>query len=432
MGDLSHLRFLFYLNLAHRKAYPYGLSKLKANRIFTSMELKNRIQSLAEEIYPQVLSFRHHIHQYPELSFEEAETAAYIAQHLTAWGIPFESGIAGHGIAAYIKGEAGESHQVVALRADMDALPIVEDSEKPYASKRTGVMHACGHDVHSSSLLGTVYLLNTLKAQFAGTIKCIFQPAEERFPGGASLMIKEGVLKNPEVDAIVGQHVLPYLDCGKIGVRKGMYMASADEIYLRVIGKGGHAAHPATFVDPVAISAQILVALQQVVSRSDPRIPSVLSFGKILANGATNIIPNEVYIEGTFRTMDEAWRAEAHRRIHSTVNGIAESMGAKAELDLKKGYPVLFNDEQLSGQVRESIAEYVGEENVVDLDLWMAAEDFAYYTHEVPGCFYRLGTRNEAKGITHGLHTPKFDIDEDALKLSTGLMAWVTLQQLKA
>lgn len=244
-------------------------------------------------------------------------------------------------------------------------------------------------------------------------------------------MIQEGVLQNPKVDAILGQHVQPFIDQGKIGVRPGQYMASADEIYLKIKGKGGHAAIPSKFIDPVMIAAQVLTTLQQVVSRSNPRIPSVLSFGKIIAEGATNIIPDEVIIEGTFRTMNEKWRAEAHEKIKSIVHHTALALGGKAEIDLRKGYPVLFNDEKLTLKSRDYISDYVGEENVVDLDLWMAAEDFAYYTHEVPGCFYRLGTRNEAKGIIHGLHTPLFDIDEDALKHSTGLMAWLAIKNLE-
>ncbi len=292
-------------------------------------------------------------------------------------------------------------------------------------------MHACGHDVHTSSLLGTARILSEMKDQFAGNVKLIFQPAEERVPGGASLMIKDGALQNPTVSAIYGQHVMPFFDVGKIGVRPGMYMASADEIYLRVIGKGGHAAHPAHFIDPVTMTAQILVALQQVVSRSDPRIPSILSFGRLQADGATNIIPDYVDVAGTFRTMNEAWRAKALDKIKDIAQGIAQGFGGRVEVDIRKGYPVLFNDEALTLQSRSWIADYMGEENIIDMELWMAAEDFAWYTHEVPGCFYRLGTRNEARGITHGLHTPHFDIDEAALGHSTGLMAWLAIQQLR-
>lgn len=397
------------------------------------MDLKQHIQQLAVAQHEQVIGTRRHIHAHPELSYEEKETAALVAKRLESFGIDVTPNFAGHGVVGILTGDgAGADAPTIALRADMDALPILEANEVPYKSTNPGVMHACGHDVHTSSLLGTASILSQLKSHIPGRIKFIFQPAEEKFPGGASLMIKDGVLKNPTVHSIIGQHVQPYLDRGKIGIRSGMYMASADEIYFTVKGKGGHAAHPATFIDPVTATAQILVSLQQVVSRSDPRIPSVLSFGKIIAEGATNIIPNEVYVEGTFRTMDEPWRAEAHKRIARIIHQTAEAFGCTVDLDLRKGYPVLFNDEKVTERTRSFISDYVGEENIVELDLWMAAEDFAYYTHEAPGCFYRLGTRNQEKGIVHGLHTPRFDIDETAMEISTGLMAWIAIQELRA
>lgn len=396
------------------------------------MNLLHQIKNQAEDIFEEVREKRRHIHSHPELSFCEKETAGYVQEELKKTGIPCTSDVGGHGVVGIIEGtKAGGSNKTLALRADMDALPIQEANEVSYRSQNPGIMHACGHDVHTSSLLGTARILAANKEHFSGKIKLIFQPAEERFPGGASIMIQEGVLQNPKVDAILGQHVQPFIDQGKIGVRPGQYMASADEIYLKIKGKGGHAAIPSKFIDPVMIAAQVLTTLQQVVSRSNPRIPSVLSFGKIIAEGATNIIPDEVIIEGTFRTMNEKWRAEAHEKIKSIVHHTALALGGKAEIDLRKGYPVLFNDEKLTLKSRDYISDYVGEENVVDLDLWMAAEDFAYYTHEVPGCFYRLGTRNEAKGIIHGLHTPLFDIDEDALKHSTGLMAWLAIKNLE-
>jgi amidohydrolase len=292
-------------------------------------------------------------------------------------------------------------------------------------------MHACGHDVHTSSLLGVAKILSQLKTEFGGTVKFIFQPAEEKLPGGASLMIKEGVLENPKPEAVIGQHVMPLIDAGKIGIRSGKYMASTDEIYVTVTGKGGHGAQPQQNIDPVVITSHIIIALQQIVSRiADPKLPTVLSFGKVIANGATNVIPNEVYLEGTFRTMDEDWRAEAHKRMKRMAEGIADSMGASCNFNIVKGYPFLINEERLTAQVRAFAVDYLGEENVLDIDIWMAAEDFAYYTQVADACFYRLGTRNEARGITSSVHTPTFDIDENALKTSVGLMAYTSLKQL--
>ncbi len=391
--------------------------------------IKNKIKDLAEHIFNDVVAYRQHLHANPELSFKEFKTSLYVKEKLTSWGIPF-SDCANTGVVGLIKGDK-PSDQVIALRADMDALPIHEISDKPYRSKNSGVMHACGHDVHTSSLLGSAFILNQLKAEFGGTIKLIFQPAEELLPGGASIMIKEGVLENPKPDAIVGQHVMPLIDAGKVGFRSGIYMASTDELYVTVKGKGGHGAQPHQNIDPVLIAAHILIALQQIVSRhADPRLPSVLSFGKVIAEGATNIIPNEVKIEGTFRTLNEEWRTEAHKRMKKMAEGIAESMGGSCDFDIHRGYPFLINEEELTGNVRGYAEDFLGKENVIDLDIWMAAEDFAFYSQVTDACFYRLGTGNAAKDTLHSVHTPKFDIDEDALKISTGLMAYIALKQL--
>ncbi|HOY94094.1 MAG TPA: M20 family metallopeptidase [Catalimonadaceae bacterium] len=387
------------------------------------------IQTLAKEVAPKVQNWRHHIHANPELSFEEFETARFVSDRLTEFGIEHQHGVAGTGVVGLIKGRNPES-RILALRGDMDALPIVEQNEVSYKSTKPGIMHACGHDVHTSSLLGASWILQQVKDQFEGTIKLIFQPGEEKVPGGASLLIKEGVLQNPAPQSIVGQHVMPFLPVGKVGFREGLYMASADEIYLTIHGKGGHGAMPNLAIDVVAISAQVITALQQVVSRSaDPKIPSVLSFGTVMAKGATNILPNSIYLEGTFRTMDEDWRAKAHQKIRQIVEGICESFGAKADLEIRKGYPFLKNDPVLTRKMKKCAQEYLGAENVVDLDIWMAAEDFSYYTQEMPGCFYRLGTRNEEKGIVSGVHTPTFDIDEDALEIGCGLMAWLAINE---
>lgn len=391
--------------------------------------IKEKIQELSLNIFDDVVANRRHLHSHPELSFHEVETSAFVARKLDELGLTYQR-MADNGLVALIHGSK-PSNKVVALRADMDALPIVEANDVPYKSQNVGVMHACGHDAHTSSLLGTAKILTQLKDQFGGTIKLIFQPAEEKLPGGASLMIKEGVLENPKPNAVIGQHVMPLIDAGKVGFRAGKYMASTDEIYVTVRGKGGHGAQPQQNIDPVIITAHILTALQQVVSRfADPKSPSVLSFGKVIANGATNVIPNEVYLEGTFRTMDELWRTDAHIKMKKMAEGIAESMGGSCEFNIMKGYPFLINEEKLTASVRANAEDYLGKENVLDLDIWMAAEDFAYYSQVADSCFYRLGTRNESRGITSSVHTPTFDVEEKAFESSTGLMAYLALKEL--
>ena len=396
-----------------------------------SMELKKKVQELAKDSHGEIVNTRRHLHQHPELSFEEYKTSQFVAERLKEIGLSPQEGIAGTGVTAVIKGKNPDK-KMVALRADMDALPIVEANDVPYKSQNQGVMHACGHDVHTSSLLGAASILNKVKEDFEGSVKLIFQPGEEKIPGGASLMIKEGVLQNPKPAGIIGQHVMPYLPVGTVGFREGMYMASADEIYITVKGKGGHAAMPENLVDPVLIASHIIVALQQVVSRNaSPKIPSVLSFGKVIANGATNVIPNEVYIEGTFRTLNEPWRAEAKEKMVKIAKGIAEGMGAEVDFDIKHGYPFLANDPELTKKLKNAAISYMGAENVIDLDIWMAAEDFAFYSHEVDACFYRLGVRNEEKGIISGVHTPTFDIDEAALETGAGLLAWLAITELQ-
>jgi len=398
--------------------------------VYFGMDLITRIKTLSNEVFPRLVEIRRDLHKHPELSFNEFRTSDKVKNFLSEEGIPCKDGIARTGITADITGFSSDG-STIGLRADMDALPIHELSDKPYCSVNNGIMHACGHDFHTSSLLGTAWIVNQLREYFCGTIRFIFQPAEEKLPGGAKSMIAEGVLSNPDIYSILGQHVTPFLETGKVGIRSGNYMASTDEIYLEVIGKGGHGAQPHLCDDPIALSAQIITALQQIVSRkADPRIPSVLTFGKILGNGATNIIPDSVYIEGTFRTFDENWRKKAHSLIRNIISGICESSGFRFTLDIKLGYPVLKNDPALTSNIRTRIQEYVGVENTIDLELWMAAEDFAWYTHEIPGCFYRIGTGNEPKKTTFGLHTPSFDVDEDALQHSSGLMAWLALSQL--
>jgi amidohydrolase len=393
--------------------------------------LLEKIKQLSSEFTPETLANRHHIHANPELSYQEFQTQAYVLEQLERMGIQAKK-IAITGLIAEIKGK-NPSKKVVALRADMDALPILETNDVPYKSKNPGVMHACGHDVHTASLLGTAHILQQVRGEFEGTIKLLFQPAEEKAPGGASIMIKEGALQNPTPTSIFGQHVATNVPVGKIGFREGMYMASTDELYIKVIGKGGHGAMPDACIDPIVIASHIIVAMQQIISRNkNPKLPSVLTFGKIEGLGATNVIPDEVNIAGTFRAMDETWRAEGLEKMKKLAEGIADAMGGRAEFEVLKGYPFLQNNPELTRRSKAAAIEYMGAENVVDLDLWMAGEDFAFYTHHVDACFYRLGIRNEKKGITSGVHTPNFDIDEASLSIGPGLMAWLAVKELEA
>lgn len=394
------------------------------------MDLLRRIQDRSLALFPHFQQIRHHLHAHPELSFEEFQTAAFVAQELRSMGLTPQEGIGGTGVVALIEGKNPQK-AVIGLRADMDALPILEANDVPYASQNLGVMHACGHDVHTTSLLGAARILTEFREFWTGTVKLVFQPAEEKAPGGASILIKEGVLDNPAPVRMVGQHVAPQIPVGKIGFREGMYMASTDEIYLTVRGKGGHGAAPDQLIDPVLIASHIIVALQQIISRNRrPANPSVLSFGRFIADGVTNVIPDEVTIEGTFRCLDEAWREEGLRRITHMAETMAQAMGGTCEVNIVNGYPYLKNEPNLTRRLRSAAEQYVGKDNIVDLDLWMGGEDFAYYSQVVDACFYRLGVRNEAKGIISGVHTPTFDIDEDALTVGPGLMAWMAIQEL--
>jgi amidohydrolase len=392
-------------------------------------DLKERIKACAKSYRDEISDYRRHLHAHPELSGKEFQTADFITDKLDKWGIPYQKGVAGTGIVAKISGKPAAKE--IALRADMDALPITEMNDVPYKSLNPGVMHACGHDVHMASLLGAAKILNELTDEFSGTVRLIFQPSEEAFPGGAKGMIEEGALEHPVPVAILGQHTLPTLEAGKVGMKAGKYMASTDEIYLTVKGKGGHAATPDLLVDTVTIGAQIVIALQQLVSRkANPAIPTLLSFGRFIADGRTNIIPDVVEISGTFRTFDEKWRAEAHTHIEQIAGSVARAFGAECEVFIHKGYPFLVNDEKLTNRSFLNAVAFLGAEKVVELDSRMTAEDFAYFSQKIPGCFYRLGVRNEALGITHNLHTQKFDVDELSLETGMGLMAWLTICEI--
>lgn len=394
------------------------------------MTLLEKIKSLSTTYSRDVVELRRHLHAHPELSYQEHNTVAFVKQQLINLGITNIQELATTGLVATIPGRHPEK-KTIALRADMDALPIVEANDVPYKSTNPGVMHACGHDVHTSSLLGTARILHEIRDSFEGTVRLLFQPGEEKNPGGASYMIRDGALESPRPASIIGQHVFPLLPVGKIGFREGMYMASCDEIYLKVIGKGGHGATPELAIDPIVIASHIIIALQQIISRNaSPKQPTVLTFGKIIGEGATNIIPNEVNIAGTFRAMNEVWREEALQKIKKMAESIAEGMGGRCEVDISRGYPYLENNPDVTRRIRKAAEAYVGKENVVDIDITLGAEDFAYYSQVIPASFYRLGTRNEAKGITSYVHTPTFNIDEDALAIGPGLMAWMAVQEL--
>lgn len=398
------------------------------------------IQLLAQEFQPEIIRIRRHLHRHPELSCQESATAAFIAQELGAIGIDCEIGVGGtHGIRAILHGGAPDRDDgreyptVVALRADMDALPIQEQSGLPFASVNPGVMHACGHDAHVAMLLGAARILRHARNRFNGTVVFIFQPAEERAPGGAQALISGGVLENPRPNLIIGQHINPELPAGTLGFRPGLMMASVDDLFITVKGSGGHGAMPQLCIDPISVAAQIIVAAQTVVSRmADPQLPSVLSFGRISGEGASNIIPGEVHIDGTFRTIDEAWRAEALDRIVSLVKLSAEAHRASATVEILRGYPALLNDEVLTAELRASAARLVGEDGIRSLPLFMGAEDFAYYGRHVPACFYNLGTGFAGRDWNAPLHHPAMNIDETALPTGSAVMAWLALDRLQA
>lgn len=375
------------------------------------------IQQRSEQILDEVIAIRRHIHQHPELSFQEFETSKFVQQKLDEWGISYQNGIVETGIVGLIKAD-NPTNKCIALRADLDALPIKEQNDTSYTSSNEGVMHACGHDVHTAMLLGAAKIIQENRSELHCDVKLIFQPGEEKLPGGASLMIKAGVLENPKVDEIYALHVFPEMEVGKIGLRSGMYMASTDEIYISVKGKGGHGAMPHQNIDPVLISAHLITSLQQIVSRNcPPNIPCVLSFGRIEGLGATNVIPDKVELQGTFRTMNEDWRYKAHDLIKKQSKAICEGMGGSVDVDIRIGYPYLENDPQLTEAAKQKALQILGDSNVEDLPIRLTAEDFSYFSQAVPATFIRIGVRNEAKGIIYPVHNAKFDIDERAIKV---------------
>ena len=385
---------------------------------------KEKIKALATQYSQEFVQIRRYLHANPELSYQEFNTSAFVQEKLSSWGIPFEIK-ATTGVIGLIKGK-NPSSRVIALRADMDALPIQEENEVEYASANKGVMHACGHDVHTTCLLGAAKILQELKTEWEGTIKLIFQPGEEKNPGGASILIKEGVLENPAPQGIIALHVHPGLELGKLSFRKGRVMASADEIYITIKGKGGHAAAPHLTADTVLIASQLIVSLQQIISRNNnPLSPSVLSICSIQGGHTTNVIPSEVKLMGTFRAMDETWRYKAHELIRKQTIGIVEAMGASVDLHIDIGYPTVDNEPLFTEEAWQLANEFAGPENVSETEVRMGAEDFGFYSQTIPGCFFRLGVRNEEKGVIHNVHTPKFDVDERAIPKGISILAWL-------
>lgn len=388
----------------------------------------NHIKHIVDETFDQMIEWRNHLHANPELSFQEYNTSKFIGARLEEMKIPYIDGIVGTGIIALIEGKNPNS-KCIAIRADIDALPIQEETNSFYKSTVDGVMHACGHDVHTTCLLGAAKVLVKLKDQFEGTIKLIFQPGEELLPGGASLMIEEGVLENPKVDKILALHVLPSMDVGNVGFKVGKYMAACDELYLTVQGEGGHAALPSQYVNPVMLLAELLPKLDRYLrSLAIGDSPFVFAFGKLTADGATNVIPEFAKAEGTLRTMNEEWRSYVHRMLQGFVAEFLKSKNVKGELKIKKGYPFLSNDSDFTQFSIENAKRYLGDENVKQMDIRMTAEDFSFFSQKVPACFFRLGVRNENLGIVYGVHHPKFDVDTNALKVGAGLMAYIAMQ----
>ncbi len=393
------------------------------------MNLIQTIKKLSEELYPEILEIRRHLHRHPELSFQEHETAGFIVRVLEKNGIACRQGIAGTGILAEVSGAS--QGKIIALRADMDALPIQEENDVEYKSEKKGLMHACGHDVHTASLIGTALILKKLSDRFSGKVKLVFQPAEEKAPGGARLMLEDNLFGDEEPELMIAQHVYPPMITGNTGFKEGIYMASSDEIYITLKGKGGHAAMPHNCIDTVLIASHILVALQQIVSRqAEASIPTVLSFGRVIADGATNVIPSEVRMEGTFRTMDEKWRQDAHKKMINMAQSIARGMGAVCNFEIVEGYPALYNDPEITRKSVEYAASYLGQDAVEELDIRMTAEDFAFFAGKYPSVLYRLGVRSRDNQNPLDLHTPTFNIDEEALKTGMGTMAWLALSHI--
>lgn len=392
--------------------------------------MKERIQRMAREGAAEIIEYRRWLHRHPELSQQEYGTMAFVAEKLKEMGLEPKTGIGRTGVMAMIKGKNPESY-CVAMRADYDALPITEDTGLPFASENPGVMHACGHDMHTSSLLGAAKILCQLKEEFEGSVMLIFQPSEEMYPGGAKMMMDDGLFDEVTPDEIYGFHCLPEMECGRVGMRKGKYMASTDELYWTIKGRGGHGATPHMTIDPIVVASHVVVALQQVVSRNaSPLMPTVLSFGKMVGEGRTNIIPDEVKMEGIIRTFDPEWRLEAHNRIRKISEGVAESMGAECDLFIDYGYPPVVNNDDSTQMTHDNAVAYLGEENVDWLDMRMTAEDFAFYAQKIPACYFRVGIHVPGTEVTN-LHRPNLLVNEDSIEVASGFEAYNAIMALQ-
>jgi amidohydrolase len=396
--------------------------------VATTRDLKNDI----DEIMPGVVADRRYLHQHPELGFQEFETAKLVAERLETMGVEdIRTGIAVTGVTGLIRGtKQGGPERVVLVRADMDALPILEENDVDYRSKIDGKMHACGHDAHTSMLLGVARLLMDRRDEFSGTVKLLFQPAEEG-GGGARVMIEEGVLEDPPVDLVFGQHVAAEVPVGQIELRGGPCMAAADRFEILIRGRGGHGAQPHLTVDPIAVGSQIVSALQSIVAREvDPTKEAVVTVGAFIAGDASNVIPDTAVLRGTLRSFDPEVRELLGRRVGEIATGIASAMRAVVEYTYNPGYPATINDPVETEKVRQIASEILGEENVLHADLQMGAEDFSYFLEKKPGCFFFTGTRDEGRGITWGHHHPKFDVAEEGMAIGMEVMTRVILNAL--
>jgi amidohydrolase len=387
--------------------------------------IKNDILVKSADLKEEVIQLRRHFHMYPELSYEESDTSAFICSWLQKNGVSFRKGIAGTGIIGTIEGKA-KGNRVLAIRAEMDALPISERNKTEYSSLNPGKMHACGHDAHMAMLMGTAKLLNSIGEQFGGTILLIFQPGEEKSPGGARLVIESGELNNPKPDIIIAQHILPELETGKVGYKSGRYMASCDEIYITVTGKGGHAALPGLTTDQIYIASNLVIRLKNRMSERQTikKIPTVLGIGRISGEGATNIIPEKVYISGTFRTFDENWRSEGLALVRQISVETEEEYGVKIDVNIAEGYPVLFNDEMLTSKAIGFSTELLGKDKIETYDIRMSSDDFSFYSDLAPSLYYRVGIMKKGTEMLK-LHTSDFDIDEDGLETGVANLSWL-------